>query len=80
MTTRIEEVKAAAEVTAKSNDNHEAQILARFALAALPVIEAAEKVLEVIDIHGGLGEYKGGTPFATQTLRAALAKLRESTG
>ena len=74
----MKEVKAAAGRKMKGPIGlGEQNTLAYFALAAIPVIEAAEKMLEVIDIHGGLGEYKGGTPFATHTLRAAIAKLRE---
>ena len=79
MTTRIEEVKAAAERKMKGPIGLEEQnTLAYFALAAIPAIEAAEESMRVYDAptleQGNSMNYYA----ALQTLRAALAKLRES--
>ncbi len=40
------------------------------------LIKAANGILERIDHNGGLGEYKGGPPFAIGELREALAALK----
>lgn len=74
MTTRIEEVKAAAErlnerIPSYSEALDDLALLRDFALAAIPVIEAAERLIagQTTDMMAETGE-----------LYAALAKLRES--
>jgi hypothetical protein len=38
------------------------------------LVEALRDLLDRVDRNGGLGEYKGGVPFATKTARELLAK------
>jgi len=58
------------EKMAKAKGEANAKLIA----AAPELLEALKRIVERIDINGGLGEYKGGPVFVMKAAREAIAK------
>lgn len=57
-------------------DNNEAN--AQLIASAPELLKALERLVERIDVNGGIGEYKGGPVFVMKAAREAITKAKEA--